>query len=80
MLDKIFQIVRAHLTVKIIEKGSGAFVSTHEIYGVIAEEFEKELLDALHANNRKQFVRELLDVAASAIYGLASFDAGAVEK
>lgn len=54
--------------------GAGAFASSHEIYGVIAEEFNKELLDALHANDDIQFRKELIDIAVGAIFGIASLD------
>jgi len=36
----------------------------HECFGVLYEEFNKELADAMHANDDAQFKAELLDIAA----------------
>lgn len=43
----------------------GAFNSTHEAYGVIAEEFA-ELLDAIRSNDMKQVAHEAIQIAACA--------------
>lgn len=44
----------------------GPFKSTHEGYGVLCEE-KKELLDAIHANDREAVEREACQVAAVAL-------------
>jgi len=44
----------------------GDFASTHEGYGVLCEEM-KELLDAIHQNDRRQVEREAIQVAAVAL-------------
>ena len=43
----------------------GQFTSTHEAYGVLAEEVA-ELLDEIRANNRDGVINEAIDVAAVA--------------
>lgn len=49
------------------------FHSTHEAYGVLAEEF-KEVMDALHANDNIQLYKELSQVAAVAIKAMMMLD------
>ncbi len=60
------------VSLRLQEKGDGAYAGPHECYGIIAEEFEKELLDALHANDRQAFRKELLDIAVACAIGMAS--------
>ena len=66
--------VKAMLEARLRQKGKGTFASTHEIYGVIAEEFD-ELGDELRSNNAAQFRNELTDIAVGAIFGIACIDA-----
>ncbi len=54
------------------EKGWGAFAGPHETFGVIAEEFNKELLEEVQANSVVGFRKELIDIAVACIIGLAS--------
>jgi len=56
---------------RLIEKGTKAFASRHEAYGIIAEEFY-ELLGALHQNDRASFKDELIDIAVGCIIAHAS--------
>ena len=49
------------------DKKYGAFRSSHEGYGVLCEEVCKELLDAIHQNDRRQVMREAIQIAAVAI-------------
>lgn len=56
---------------RLIEKHRGSYIGNHETYGILAEE-NKELLDALQANDNEWFFRELIDVAVGAILGMAS--------
>lgn len=48
----------------------GPMHTMHEAYGVIAEEFNKEFLDAVHANDAPQARKELVQVAAMACRAL----------
>ena len=66
--------VRSMLEGRLRQKGKGTFASTHEIYGVIAEEFD-ELGDELRNNNSEAFKNELMDIAVGAIFGVACIDA-----
>jgi hypothetical protein len=43
--------------------------STHEVYGIIAEEFH-ELMLAMHNNESSDFYSELEDIAVACIFGL----------
>lgn len=64
--------VKKQLSAKIAKRGMGRYGSVHEIYGIVAEEFDKELLDAMHANNYTEFENELVDVIIGCLWGLAS--------
>ncbi len=63
------------------KKGYGAFVSKHEILGILTEEY-KELIDAVQSepvNGGRNSVRaELLDIVVGCLFGVASIDCGAV--
>ena len=56
---------------RLIEKHRGSDIGNHETYGILADE-NKELLDALQANDNEWFFKELIDVAVGAILGMAS--------
>lgn len=63
---------------QLVTKGSHAFASSHETYGIIAEEM-LELLQAIHAKGtisqkREAIYGELSDIAVAAIHGMASID------
>jgi hypothetical protein len=61
-------------TIKTLQKhGDGSFSSSHEISGVLLEEF-KELTDALHANDIQQYKKELLDIAQVCQFAIACID------
>lgn len=78
-VERALEAVKQNLLMRMNKKGRGAFISSHEIYGILAEELNKELLDAMHANDAKQFVKELIDVAVGAIFALASYEVGGVK-
>lgn len=71
LVEALNQFKRALLK-RIRKHGKGAYFSRHETYGIIAEEFNLELLKAMQENNHINFEEELLDVAVAAIFGLAS--------
>lgn len=60
----------AKLKMRLEEKGYGAFVSIHEILGIVTEEFH-ELVEAVRWNNQIEVKEELLDIAVGAIFGVA---------
>lgn len=49
------------------QKGWGGSASTHEGYGIIAEELD-ELMDALRENDIPKIKKECLDIAVAAMY------------
>lgn len=67
-----FHELRAHMQVVLDKHGRGAFASTHEIIGVLIEEF-RELEDALHSNDDVCFQAELKDIAQVCVFAFASF-------
>lgn len=69
-IESAMKVIKEALTKKLMQHGNGTFASTHEIYGVVAEEFD-ELGDALRSNNEEEFANELIDVAVGAIFGVA---------
>jgi len=76
--NKVLADVKAMLEYRLGEKGHYSLMSSHESYGVIAEELE-EMLDAVtsHGPDKGRRVRkELLDIAVAAVVGLGSFDVG----
>jgi NTP pyrophosphatase (non-canonical NTP hydrolase) len=54
---------------KLKEKGLGTFKSSHEVLGVLQEEFA-ELVDAIRENDMEEFEEELLDIMIGAYWGL----------
>lgn len=79
-IDRTLRKILLKLRADLRSKGRGAFVSSHEIYGILAEELNVELLDAIHANDPQQIQKELIDVAVGALFALASYEAGGVSK
>ena len=66
------------LEIAMMKHGTGSFVSTHEVVGVLDEEF-RELKDEVHANDTDAVRRELLDIAVAAVFGVACIDALSME-
>lgn len=69
-IDDSLRKLRKAIIKRLGEKGYGSFASTHEIYGVLAEEVG-ELEDELKANNVDKFADELMDVAVTVVFGHA---------
>jgi hypothetical protein len=70
-VQKAVKMILEALEGRLMQKGKGTFASTHEIYGIIAEEFD-ELTDELRNNNELNFAGELIDIAVGCIFGVAS--------
>lgn len=68
--DAANQFAKTYLE-RLDEHGWGGCVSTHEGYGIIAEEF-KELGDALQANDVAQQKKECMDIMVAAAFMLSS--------
>jgi len=59
---------------RINQKGYGTWKSSHEIYGIIAEEV-MELLQAIHDNKPLEEVqKELIDIAVACLFGHACIE------
>jgi hypothetical protein len=69
-LDEAIAEVALHLRTVIAQKGSGAFVSPHEVWGVLDEEVT-EFKQAVMANDAQGMAWELRDIAIVAIFALA---------
>lgn len=67
-----------HLLETLKMKGSGIFVSSHEILGVLTEEM-MEFQDEVRANNYETQLKELHDIATSAIFGIISMKSGKMD-
>lgn len=78
-INKILKIFKEHYEEQVRRKGSGAFASRHEIYGVLSEEVF-EVLQNLHGDSTNDdFIYELLDVAVVCLFGAASIASGKVD-
>jgi len=74
---KSIKLVKDKIEMRLRQKHRGSYISNHETFGILAEEFHKELLDALKANDNEEFFTELIDIAVGAILGMASMYANA---
>jgi len=70
-IAKSIKLVKEKIEIRLLQKHRGSYISNHETYGIIAEEFD-ELLKALRANDNQEFYAELIDIAVGAILGMAS--------
>lgn len=69
-IDRAKREIDEMLAFRLLEKGYGAFASTHEMRGSMDEEF-CELREAMHKKDRILVKDELKDVAVCAIFSLA---------
>ena len=75
-VGKAVKFVTEELYRRLREKGDGAFVSRHEIVGIIGEEFD-ELKTEVHNNSgSRDVISELADIAVPAIFGIACIESG----
>ncbi|MFH0972064.1 MAG: MazG nucleotide pyrophosphohydrolase domain-containing protein [Candidatus Micrarchaeota archaeon] len=63
---------------RIKEKGKGSFSSTHEIRGVMDEEYN-ELREAMHQKDIDAIAHELKDIFVGAVFALACLRSGYLE-
>jgi len=73
VLAKTILLVDEVLKARMKQKGEHAFVSIHEILGIVDEEHD-ELKDAVRENNPGKVQAELIDIAVGAIWGIASIE------
>lgn len=62
--------VEEHMRKTLLDKGDGAFASTHEMLGTITEEYQ-ELIEAVRHNNPGQVKQELKDLAVLTVFSIA---------
>lgn len=69
---------RLELDRRLKQKGYGTFASTHEIAGVVDEE-HREMMEALHKNDKTHLKSELLDIAVGSVFGVACINANTLD-
>ena len=69
--------LRIYLHSTLEKHGKAVFSSTHEILGILEEE-RMELVKAIHENDHKQVMHELLDIAQTAIFGYITLKSATV--
>ena len=77
-LDEAIRDLHTNLDRRLEQHGKGALSSSHEILGILTEEMH-EYTVAVQGNLPDQQVKELLDIAVGAIFGVASIKAGKVD-
>jgi len=77
-LERVIQVVVRKLEFRMKEKGRGAFVSSHEIMGIVSEEYD-EMKEAVQENDHNKLFDELADIAVGSIKGMASMQAGKLD-
>lgn len=63
------------------EKGNGSFASSHEILGIITEEYQ-ELIQEITKHGewkRVNVCNELMDIAVACVFGVACIEAGGMD-
>ena len=72
--------LRYTMQTRLEEKGDGTFASSHEIYGVLAEEMA-EFLQAIQQHKTPHELKaELMDIAVGAVFGIACIEAGGMDS
>lgn len=80
----VFQIANAlkltaeKLSFRLQQKGYGTFTSSHEILGVITEEYH-ELIEAVKSNTLNEVKEELKDIAVGCIFAIACIEDGTID-
>lgn len=72
------QRLESALERRLKQKGRGTFASTHEILGIVTEEYD-EFVDAVRANDRKMTMKELEDIAVACVFAFACDEEGGLE-
>jgi hypothetical protein len=71
--------VYQHTVKKLEEKGQGTWLSRHEILGIITEECDVELKEAVHSGSLKRIKEELLDLGCACQFAIACIDQGTLD-
>ncbi len=70
--------VRLAMERRLKEKGEGTFASSHEVLGIIAEEYD-ELIDAVRANDMTKVDKELEDIAVACVFAMSCIEEEGLE-
>lgn len=85
VIDNSLMLLKQKLNQRLQEKGKGAFASSHEILGVITEEY-LELIEAVKYKpfeinqakaideKKERIIEEMLDIAVGCVFGMASIN------
>jgi len=77
-VDQAIDVVRFAIKRRLAQKGWGAFVSRHEILGILEEE-RHEMIEAVHHETQERLSEELIDIAVGCVFGVASIKAGVLQ-
>ena len=67
--------ILGELKTRIKQKGVNTFVSSHEILGIVREEF-REMEDAVREDDLNNLEKELMDIIVGSIWGIVSIRKG----
>lgn len=70
-LDRVYDAMVQNLLKGINKHGAGTWKSSHEILGLMTEEYH-ELIQAVHTGDRENLIEELKDIGTVVLFGLAS--------
>lgn len=81
-INLAFDTVSSQMKRALQENGNGSWVSRHEILGEMTEEYV-ELTESVRlkdATKMREFKQELIDIAVTAIFGIACIDNGWIDE
>jgi NTP pyrophosphatase (non-canonical NTP hydrolase) len=71
-------LLQLQLKLQLEKKGGGTWVSSHEILGIITEEYY-ELIEAVKNNNEHRIKAELLDLGVAVLFAVACINNGKLD-
>jgi hypothetical protein len=77
-IDNAISAILEMLSNRLDEKGRGIFISSHEILGIVAEEYA-EFTKAVEDNDVAGQRSELIDIAVAAILGVVARSTGKMD-
>lgn len=77
-LDGAMTMLEDQLLFRLGEKGYGTFASSHEILGIVAEEYT-ELIEAVRSNKKENVKNELLDIAVACVFAVACMEQNSLD-
>lgn len=77
-LRRVEDEIDQKLNERMVEKGNGAWLSRHEILGIMEEEYT-ETVDAVHGGTLEELKEELKDIAVGAIFAIACIEQGTLD-